>query len=91
MLSGDREIPCVVYAAGDWGLLYFDFMGNLIKQNIMGHISYMSVADYNAELPGLEIATSNQWGSDGLVHFMESSGNVINNFLPVSVVNSFDL
>jgi len=84
MVEGEREIPCLVYAAGDWGLLYFDFSGNLIRQNIMGHVGYMSVADYDLEIPGLELATSNRWGSDGLINIMESSGNVINNFLPVA-------
>ncbi len=84
MIENEREVPCLVYAAGDWGLLYYDFMGNLIRQNNMGHVGYMSVADYNLENPGLELAASNQWGSDGLVHLMDASGEVMNNFLPVS-------
>ncbi len=84
---GERTIPCLIYAAGDWGLLYFDFNGNLLKQNIMGHVQYLSVADFNAELPGLEVATSNHWGSDGLMHILESSGEVIRKFLSVSGAN----
>lgn len=87
MLEGENEIPCLVYAAGDWGLLYFDFAGNLIRQNIMGHVSHMSVADYDLEIPGLELAASNMWGSDGLVHMMEASGEVINSYLPVAGIN----
>jgi len=87
MMVEDREIPCLVYAAGDWGLLYFDFNGHLIRQNIMGHVGYMSVADYNLEIPGLELAASNMWGSDGLVHCMEASGNVIKNFLPAAGIS----
>jgi hypothetical protein len=84
MIENELEIPCLVYAAGDWGLLYFDFMGNLIRQNNMGHVGYMSVADYNVEIPGLELAASNQWGSDGLIHLLDASGEVMNKFLPVS-------
>ena len=84
MIENELEIPCLVYAAGDWGLLYFDFMGNLIRQNNMGHVGYMSVADYNVETPGLELAASNQWGSDGLIHLLDASGEVMNEFLPVS-------
>ena len=84
LIEGDRTVPCLIYAAGDWGLMYFDFYGNLLKQHIMGHVQYLSVADFDTELPGLEITTSNQWGSDGHVHFMESSGKVIGQFLPVS-------
>ena len=37
--QGERTVPCLVYAAGDWGLMYFDFNGNLLKQNIMGHVN----------------------------------------------------
>jgi len=87
LLVGEEEIPSLVYAAGDWGILYFDTIGNLIKQNIMGHVSYMSVADYDVEIPGLELITSNQWGSDGMVHVQDASGKVINNFLSVSGVS----
>jgi rhamnogalacturonan endolyase len=87
MIEGETEIPCLVYAAGDWGLLYFDFFGNLIRQNNVGHVGYMSVADFNAEVPGLELATSNQWGSDGLIRIMDASGEGMNNFLPVSGPN----
>lgn len=85
--EGERTVPSLIYAAGDWGLMYFDFNGNLLKQNIMGNVQYLSVADFDAELPGLEIATSNQWGSDGLIHILESSGEVFGNFLPVSGVS----
>ncbi|MEN8201117.1 MAG: VCBS repeat-containing protein [Bacteroidota bacterium] len=87
MEDGGREIPCLVYAAGDWGLLFFDFAGKLIRQNIMGHVGYISVADYDLEIPGLEVAASNMWGSDGLVHIMETSGSVIHKYLPVAGIN----
>ena len=46
-----------------------------------------SVADYDVEIPGLELITSNQWGSDGMVHVQDASGKVINNFLSVSGVS----
>ncbi|MCK5136091.1 MAG: hypothetical protein KAR19_09920 [Bacteroidales bacterium] len=82
-----RTIPCLIYAAGDWGLMYFDFEGNLLKQNIMGHVKYLSVADLDAEMPGLEVATSNGWGSDGLVHILDASGQVNSRFIPVSGVS----
>ncbi len=87
LYEGVRMVPCLIYAAGDWGLIYFDFNGNLLKQNIMGHVQFLSVADFDLELPGLEVASSNQWGSDGLVHILESSGEVISKFLPASGVS----
>lgn len=85
--EGGRTIPCLLYAAGDWGLMYFDFQGNLLKQHIMGHVDYVSVADFHLDLPGLEVVTSNHWGSDGLVHILASTGNVLCNFLPVPSVS----
>jgi hypothetical protein len=84
---GGRTIPSLIYAAGDWGLLYFDFSGNLLKQNIMGNVQYISVGNFDAELTGLELVTSNYWGSDGLIHLLDSAGDVRSNFLPQSGLN----
>ncbi len=87
LVEGDRVSPCILYAAGDWGLLYMDFEGNLLKQEIMGHVNYLSVADFDMESAGLEIVTSNSWGSDGLIHIVDASGKVRTNFLPASGVS----
>ena len=84
LIMGDRTIPSLVYAAGDWGLLYYDFNGNLLKQNVLGHVQYVSVGNFDAELTGLELVTSNYWGSDGLIHLVDSAGDVRANFLPGS-------
>ncbi len=81
MVDGEQVTPCLVYAAGDWGLIYYDFDGHLLKQNILGHVSYLGIADLNAELPGLEVITSNRWGSKGLAHVMDASGSLMNGFL----------
>ncbi len=81
MVDGEQVTPCLVYAAGDWGLIYYDFDGHLLKQNILGHVSHLGIADLNAELPGLEVITSNRWGSKGLAHVMDASGSLMNGFL----------
>jgi len=85
--EGDGSIPCLIYATGDWGVMYADFEGNILKQNIMGHVKYISVADFDLESPGLELISSNGWGSDGLVHISDASGNVRNNFITVNGVS----
>lgn len=72
--QGDVRIPCLVYAAGDWGIIYVDFEGRVLKQNILGHVKYLSVADFDVERPGLEVLSSNGWGSDGLIHLSDASG-----------------
>ncbi len=86
MIDGEQVTPCLVYASGDWGLLYYDFDGHLLKQNILGHVSHLGIADLDAELPGLEVITSNGWGSKGLAHVMDANGSVMNSFLPESGV-----
>jgi rhamnogalacturonan endolyase len=86
IVDGENIIPCLIYAAGDWGLIYYDFQGHLLKQNILGHVSHLGVANLDAELPGLEVITSNQWGSNGLAHVMDSKGSVMAQFLPESGV-----
>jgi rhamnogalacturonan endolyase len=86
MVEGEQHIPCLVYAAGDWGLIYYDFEGKLLKQNILGHVSHLGVADLDAESPGLEVITSNSWGSNGLAHVMDAKGSLKASFLPESGV-----
>ncbi len=87
IMIGERLIPCLLYAAGDWGLMYCDFEGNLLKQKIIGHVRYISLADFNVEKPGLEIITSNGWGSDGLAHTVDANGIVSGSFMLSSGVS----
>jgi rhamnogalacturonan endolyase len=87
LIDGDIEIPCLVYAAGNWGLLYFDFEGHLLDQNILGHVSHLGVANLDAGSPGLEVITSNRWGSNGLTHVVDARGRVSASFLPEAGVS----
>jgi len=86
MIDGEQVTPCLVYAAGDWGLIYYDFEGHLLKQNILGHVSHLGIANLNAEQPGLEVITSNRWGNKGLAHVMDANGSLTTGFLPESGV-----
>ncbi len=83
----DQMIWSLVYAAGDWGLLFFDFNGNLLKQEIIGHVNYVGVSNLEMDLPGLELATSNGGESRGLMHLMTADGGVTRSFMPVSGMN----
>ncbi len=87
LAGSEGSTPCLLYAAGDWGVMYVDFEGQVLKQNIMGHVKYLSVADFDMETPGLEVVTSNGWGSDGLIHISGASGEVRKNFITVSGVS----
>ncbi len=74
LVEGEERTPCLLYAAGDWGMMYVDYEGHVLKQNIMGHVKYLSVADFDMETTGLEVVSSNGWGSDGLIHISDASG-----------------
>lgn len=87
LIEGENTTPCLVYAAGDWGVLYVDFEGKLLKQNIIGHVRQLGVADYNAESPGLELVTSNGWGSNGLVHVSDATGQVRHHMMPAAGIS----
>jgi len=82
LLEGEVSTPCLIYAAGDWGLLYYDFNGQLLRQNILGHVSFLGVAELDLESPGPEVLTSNRWGNPGLVNVMDAEGSVSSGFLP---------
>ena len=58
------------------GSSLWDFEGDVLKQNIVGHVKYLSVADFDIETPGMELISSNSWGSDGLVHISDVKGTV---------------
>ncbi len=82
LVDGEGSIPCLVYAAGDWGLVYYDFGGQLLRQNILGHVSYLGVVELDMDSPGPEVITSNCWGSPGLMNVMDAEGSVTSGFLP---------
>jgi len=81
LASGETSVASLVYAAGDWGLIFFDLDGNLLKQNIMGHVENLSLADFDLQRPGLELVTANRWGSDGLVHMVDASGTILRDLM----------
>lgn len=85
--QGEEETPVLVYAAGDWGLVYCDYEGHLLKQNIVGNVEYLGVTNMDLESEGPEIITSNRYGSYGLVHFMDAAGEIHKSFLSESGLN----
>ena len=77
VIHNEIEEQRIVYAAGDWGLLYFNFEGELIKQHASGHVAYFSIADYDLENEGLEIVASNTWGGPGVIQFIDAAGELV--------------
>jgi len=69
-------------AASDEGFFITDMTGNILKHHQIGHVQTLSVANYRPDLPGLEVATSNFWGNQGILHFFDADGNLYNDIEP---------
>jgi rhamnogalacturonan endolyase len=72
----EQTPPVFVCAASDEGFFLADMKGNILKHLFLGHVQNPGIADFRPDLPGLETATVNFWGNQGIIHFYDSSGNV---------------
>jgi rhamnogalacturonan endolyase len=77
--DGQRE---TLWAASDEGFVLLDESG-LPRQHLrIGHAQNLTVADLRPDQPGLEVAIANFWKNQGLIHILDSRGNVIADFEP---------
>lgn len=74
--------PVFVCAASDEGMLLVDMKGNVLKHLFLGHVQNPGIADFRPDMPGLEIATVNFWGNQGIMHLYDSNGDVYKDFEP---------
>jgi len=74
--------PIFVCAASDEGMFFTDMKGKTLKHLYLGHVQNPGIADFRPDLPGLEIATVNFWGNQGIIHFYDANGNVYHDFEP---------
>jgi hypothetical protein len=82
-LKDDAPAPRVLCAASDEGFFFADVeTGNITAHHQIGHVQCFSVGNFRADLPGLEIATINFWGNQGIVHFFDSGGNLYHDCEP---------
>jgi len=87
LVQGEKRVPTLLYAAGDWGIMHVDLKGKVQKQNVIGHVSHMTVAELDLERPGLELIATNALGSRGLVHILSGEGEVLDNFVAAEGMN----
>jgi hypothetical protein len=79
----DGDEKRLLCAASDEGFFIADAAsGKILKHHQIGHAQAFSVADYDPAKPGLEIATSNFWGNQGIVHLFDSGGNLYHDAEP---------
>jgi rhamnogalacturonan endolyase len=71
----DGEEPRWLCVGSDEGLVIGDMKGNILHHHHVGHTQNLTVADLRSDLPGLEMATINFWGNQGIVNFFDADGN----------------
>ena len=69
-------------AASDEGMFHADLDGKILKRHFIGHVQNPAVADFRADLPGLEAVSINFWGNQGIIHFFDAEGEIIHDFEP---------
>ncbi|MEX0981684.1 MAG: hypothetical protein WD577_02005 [Bacteroidales bacterium] len=68
----------IIYGAGDWGTVFTDIAGNVVRHHPIGHVQNLSLANFRSDLPGLEMISINFWGNQGIIHFYDATGNIYN-------------
>ncbi len=68
----------IVYGAGDWGTVFADIAGSVVRHHPVGHVQNLSIANYRSDLPGLEMISINFWGNQGIIHFYDATGSIYN-------------
>lgn len=77
-----NDPPTLLCAASDEGMLFLDVQGNILKHHYNGHIQNPAVLNLRNDMSGLEVATVNFWGNQGIIQFYDAKGNVYLEFEP---------
>ena len=80
-LDGDGELETIM-GCSDEGFILLDSSGVPRLHLRLGHVQNLTVAELRSDVPGLEIATSNFWKNQGLIHILDAKGNVLADFEP---------
>lgn len=76
----EGEAPLYMCAASDEGMFFADLSGNILKHHYIGHVQNPAVADFRADLEGLETVSVNFWGNQGIIHLFDSKGEIYHSF-----------
>lgn len=72
----------IVIAASDEGLLIKNLKGEIITHQRVGHVQNPAIANLINAIEGMEIATINFWGNQGIINIFDCKGNIIKSFEP---------
>jgi hypothetical protein len=77
--DGDLRI---LYAGSDSGIFFADLDGHVLRHHWIGHGQNPAIAKFREDLPGLQIVSINFWGTQGILHFYDSDGNIYHDCEP---------
>jgi hypothetical protein len=81
-IDPDRPGEIIAIACGDEGVVVSDLDGNILLKRLVGHAQRISAGNYRPDLPGLELAVSTYWGSQGIVYIYSCKGELLHSFEP---------
>lgn len=70
--------------ASDDGFVLADLQGRILEHLQLGHMQNPTIAKLRPDLPGLQIATVNFWGNQGIVSFFDADGKKYHDFEPAA-------
>ncbi len=76
--------PRILFGAGDWGTMVYNTDGKLLLHHPVGHVQSLTIANLRSDLPGLEMVSSNFWGSQGIIYLYDANGQIYSSFEPGS-------
>ena len=76
------EEPEIMYTASNAGYVRVDPAGNILKQYFIGHVQNPAIANFRADMDGLETVSVNFWGNQGIMHLFDAEGNIYFDFEP---------
>jgi hypothetical protein len=75
----------VFYAASDAGAVIADLSGTIVARHRIGHAQNPVALKLRGDLPGLQTATVNFWGNQGILTFFDADGRVYHRAEPVNM------
>ncbi len=82
LLPQHDTAPSITFGAGDWGTVMLKPDGQTLLHQPVGHVQNLSIANFRADLPGLEMVSINSWGGQGIINLYDSKGNIYKTFEP---------
>jgi hypothetical protein len=84
--AGDQELDPTVFACAGGVYVVDGRSGRTRAHHCCGHTQGGKIGNFRPELPGLELAGRNRWGSMGIVPFVNGRGSLLGRMPPEPIV-----